>query len=64
MTKVMCDICGKEMDLNAYSEARKIGACITIYGTPLDMCKECRKTLNDWIMKRKHTIHQTEGSKE
>jgi len=54
MTKVMCDLCGKDIQIDKHlKEARYYVYNITNYGTLIDMCVECRKALYEWIGKRK-----------
>ena len=53
MTKVMCDLCGKDVQNDKHLEARYYIYTITNHGTPLDLCIGCRKALYEWIGKRK-----------
>lgn len=54
MTKVSCDICGKDMPLEQNSRATKdYNFCILSYGKMWDVCTECRDKLNEWMKKRK-----------
>ncbi len=50
MTRVMCDLCGKEV-FSINSE--KCTYSIEIHETSMDMCKECREALGEWVKKRK-----------
>lgn len=54
MTRIMCDICGKDIPLGMnFKDTKRHGFRITIYETKLDMCKECREALYDWIINRR-----------
>jgi len=54
MTKVICDLCGKDVQTNKHlKEAKYYIYNIENHGTPIDMCAECRKALYEWIGKRK-----------
>jgi hypothetical protein len=50
MTKIMCDLCGKDVQTDKHlGEARDYVFNITKYGTPIDMCVECRREFREWI---------------
>ena len=56
MTKTICDICGREVQPDKrkrLSESRDCLYNIIHLGTPIDLCVECRKSLYEWICKRK-----------
>lgn len=54
MTKIVCDICGKEMPNQRYAARIENNAfCISSYGKIWDICIECRESLNRWMTIRK-----------
>lgn len=52
MTKVICDLCGKDVQTKQLKAENHVYT-ITNFGTPIDLCAECRKALYEWISKRK-----------
>lgn len=53
-TKTICDLCGKEVFSTIASiDSEKYTYSIEIHETSLDMCKECREALGEWVKKRK-----------
>ena len=54
MTKVVCDICGKEIPAIIYVDAIKnFNFCISSRGKKWDICNECRENFNEWMNTRK-----------
>ena len=54
MTKVICDICGKDIVSDKYLiTIKNCAPDLSSYGFMLDMCEECRKAFDDWVMHRK-----------
>ena len=53
MIKTICDLCGKDVQTNKQKEAKDYIYNITNFGTPIDLCIECRKVFYGWISKRK-----------
>ena len=54
MTKTVCDICGKEMPTKKYADRiDNYNFCISSYGKILDVCTECRDSLEKWMTIRK-----------
>lgn len=54
MIKVICDICGKEIPKYTKSKvAKKYIFSVSVCGTQLDMCEDCRKALHIWVINRK-----------
>ena len=55
MTKIVCDICGKEMpNLTKLGvDIRNVNFCCSSYGRIWDICTECREDLNRWMTTRK-----------
>ena len=50
MIKTVCDICGKEMPTQKYTDRiENYEFCISSYGEIWDMCTECRESFNKWI---------------
>ena len=50
-TKVICDICGKDMPLDVNSKGtKKIDFYMTFGGTQLDMCEECKLAIYKRVM--------------
>lgn len=53
MTKTCCDICGKEMPTSIPCSVIELNFCIASFGTPWDICDDCRNELNEFINKHK-----------
>ena len=55
MTKTVCDICGKDMSnlMLKNSTISDLNFCISSYGKMRDICPECRKDFNRWMVIRK-----------
>ena len=54
MIKITCDICERDItSIASLADGKKCAYCITVYGKQLDMCKECRCALYDWVEKHK-----------
>lgn len=53
MTKVVCDICGKNMPRLLITVPVAQDICISSYGNTWDICTECRIDLRKWIEARK-----------
>lgn len=61
MIKVMCDVCGRDItSIASLADGKKCAYCITVYGKQLDMCKECRKDLYNWVEKHKVEMIKSE----
>ncbi len=54
MIKIMCDLCGREVySIIGSKDREKYAYSIKAYEISLDMCKECREALGEWVKKRK-----------
>lgn len=55
MTKIVCDICGKEMPNSTkfVENISNLNFCCSSYGRIWDICTECREDLNRWMTTRK-----------
>ena len=54
MTKTVCDICRKEIPTTKFVDTIKdLKFCVSSYGRILDICTECRESLNMWIITRR-----------
>ena len=59
MTKIICDICGKEMPLEALRiPIANHRFAIMSHGKEWDICNDCREKLNEWIKERKVEKYQ------
>ena len=53
MTKICCDICGKEMSSSMIRPTIELKFCISSFGRVWDICNDCRNDLNEFIKKHK-----------
>jgi len=63
MTKIVCDICGKEIPtikfIDFNKEIKNINFCISSLGKMWDICDECQTDFNRWV-----TIRRKKDKKE
>lgn len=53
MTKTICDICGKDMTVNVFTEPiTEFNFRISTHGVKWDVCNECRDEFNKWVKER------------
>lgn len=55
MTKTICDFCGRGMKTTSdlLEPISNYNFCISRNGIKLDICDDCRKSLNEWWKQRK-----------
>ena len=55
MIRIVCDFCGKDAGNQSIlaDAVREYNFCISRYGKVMDMCEDCRKSLNEWWKQRK-----------
>lgn len=62
MTKIICDICGKEMEKSILLKSvEEFNFSIILHGNTLDVCNECKEAFKRWRDSRKNrTEKETE----
>ena len=53
MTKVVCDICGKEMKRLILRGLEDFSFSISKQGVLMDICDDCKKGFFEWMQERK-----------
>lgn len=53
MTKIICDICGREMKLIPAYVNNAVSFRISYNGTVWDICDECRKDFDTWVKSKR-----------
>ena len=65
MTVYKCDFCGKIMDRSDFAKSIEniFGMVISRNGIQLDVCDDCKASMDEWIKSRKRAQEEADADK-